>query len=51
MPPLEPDKKVGYITNSMVVVICPVCRKKRWANLMKGLRKARTTCCGHVMEV
>jgi hypothetical protein len=48
MPPLEPKKPVGSLSSglSMKVVICPSCKKKRWANAMKKQGEYRTTCCG-----
>ncbi|KKN28190.1 hypothetical protein LCGC14_0856910 [marine sediment metagenome] len=51
MPPITPNKSVGSISgsDSMKVVICPTCRKKRWANRMKKPSEYRTTCCGTII--
>ena len=49
---ITPSQPVGIQTSTMVVVICPTCRQKRWANLCLGKDKksqARTTCCGTVV--
>lgn len=52
---IKPEHPIGYRTNTMVVVICPTCGKKRWANIMYGDqskgKKARTTCCATVVEI
>ena len=49
----EPSQKVGYCTKAMVVVVCPKCHQKRWANIMSTesrKHQARTTCCGEVVD-
>jgi len=51
MTPITPKENIGYVAKSMVVVICPTCGQKRWANIAGGgrakrKRTARTTCCG-----
>lgn len=50
---IEPNQKVGYCSKSMVVVVCPQCHQKRWANIMSVKaheHQARTTCCGVVVD-
>lgn len=54
MPPFTPGGEVGTRSSSgtMVVVICPTCKQKRWANIdQHAWKKARTTCCGTVVDV
>ena len=51
---IEPEYPVGYRTDTMVVVTCPTCGKKRWANILFGKDKkggARTTCCGSTTSI
>jgi len=50
MTQITPSQSVGFRTSSMVVVICPGCGRKRWANKCKKSGMARTTCCGVTME-
>lgn len=38
-----PTEPVGYGNSSMVVVICPTCLEKAWANI--GKKGAQTVCC------
>jgi len=46
-----PSNPVGTRSNSMIVVRCSKCGHKRWANIMRDRKQARTTCCGEIIQI